>query len=87
MLDYLRAYIAETGITGRVKLWISGYSRSAAVANMVGGMLDDGCSLGARVSLSPHDLYCYCYEPPMGATKDEVLPNTIICTFTAVPQL
>ena len=72
VLDYLRAYIAETGITGRVKLWISGYSRSASVANMVGGMLDDGCSLGARVSLSPHDLYCYCYEPPMGATKDEV---------------
>ena len=72
VLDYLRAYIAETGITGRVKLWISGYSRSASVANMVGGMLDDGCSLGARVSLSPHDLYCYCYEPPMGATKDDV---------------
>lgn len=31
VLDYLRAYIAETGITGRVKLWISGYSRSASV--------------------------------------------------------
>lgn len=72
VLDYLRAYIADTGISGRVKIWIAGYSRSAAVANMVSGALDNGYSLGEGVSLSPHDLYCYCYEPPMGATKDQV---------------
>ena len=71
-LDYLRSYIADTGISGRVKIWIAGYSRGAAVSNMVGGALDNGYSLGEGVSLSPHDLYCYCYEPPMGATKDEV---------------
>ncbi len=72
VLDYLRSYIADTGITGRVKIWIAGYSRSAAVANMVGGALDDGYGLGAGVSLSPHDLYCYCFEPPMGAMKEQV---------------
>ncbi|MDY4962637.1 MAG: S-layer homology domain-containing protein, partial [Oscillospiraceae bacterium] len=72
VLDYLRAYIADTGISGRVKIWIAGYSRGAAVSNMVGGALDNGYSLGEGVSLSPHDLYCYCYEPPMGATKDQV---------------
>lgn len=71
-LDYLRSYIADTGISGRVKIWIAGYSRSAAVANMVSGALDNGYSLGEGVSLSPHDLYCYCYEPPMGTTKDQV---------------
>ena len=72
VLDYLRGYIADTGISGRVKIWIAGYSRGAAVSNMVGGALDNGYSLGESVSLSPHDLYCYCYEPPMGATKDQV---------------
>lgn len=71
-LDYLRSYIADTGISGRVKIWIAGYSRSAAVANMVSGALDNGYSLGEGVSLSPHDLYCYCYEPPMGTTKNQV---------------
>ena len=71
-LDYLRGYIADTGISGRVKIWIAGYSRSAAVANMVSGALDNGYSLGEGVSLSPHDLYCYCYEPPMGTTKNQV---------------
>lgn len=72
VLDYLRAYIADTGISGRVKIWIAGYSRGAAVANMVSGALDNGYSLGEGVSLSPHDLYCYCYEPPMGTTKNQV---------------
>ena len=72
VLDYLRGYIADTGISGRVKIWIAGYSRSAAVANMVSGALDNGYSLGEGVSLSPHDLYCYCYEPPMGTTKNQV---------------
>lgn len=71
-LDYLRSYIADTGISGRVKIWIAGYSRSAAVANMVSGALDNGYSLGEGVSLSPHDLYCYCYETPMGTTKNQV---------------
>lgn len=72
VLDYLRSYIADTGISGRVKIWMAGYSRSAAVVNMVGGALDNGCRLGEGVRLSPHDLYCYCYEPPMGTTKDRV---------------
>lgn len=72
VLDYLRGYIADTGISGRVKIWIAGYSRGAAVSNMVGGALDNGYSLGEGVSLSPHDLYCYCYEPPMGAMKAQV---------------
>lgn len=71
-LDYLRSYIANTGISGRVKIWIAGYSRGAAVSNMVGGALDNGYSLGEGVSLSPHDLYCYCYETPMGTTKNQV---------------
>ena len=72
VLDYLRGYIADTGISGRVKIWIAGYSRGAAVSNMVGGALDNGYSLGEGVSLSPHDLYCYCYETPMGTTKNQV---------------
>ena len=34
VLDYLRTYIADTGISGRLKIWIAGYSRGAAVANL-----------------------------------------------------
>ncbi|MBP5291907.1 MAG: hypothetical protein J6Y90_04755 [Lachnospiraceae bacterium] len=34
-------YLSEQGITGPVKLWITGYSRGGAVANLVGGELDN----------------------------------------------
>lgn len=65
-IEFLRQYIAEQGISGRVKIWITGYSRGAIVANMVGGKLDDGFDLGNGTSLRGYDLYCYCFEPPMG---------------------
>ena len=65
-ISFLKQYIAEQNISGRVKIWITGYSRGATIANMVSGMLDDGYDLGSGVSLSRHDLYAYCFEPPLG---------------------
>lgn len=73
VLQFVKDYLKSQGITGRVKLWIAGYSRSAAVANLVGGALDDGYSLGSKVSLSPADTYCYTFEAPMGAIREEAL--------------
>lgn len=71
VLEFLRAYLADAGITGRIKLWLVGYSRSAATANLVGAALDNGAPLGDGVRLSRHDLYCYCFEPPMGTVADD----------------
>ena len=67
VLAYLREYIADQGITGDVKLWITGYSRAAATANLTAGALDGGCSLGEGVRLAPENLYAYCFECPQGA--------------------
>ena len=55
-LTFLKKYIKENHITGRVKVWVSGYSRSAAVTNLVGGKLDNGYDLGAA-TLAGKDLY------------------------------
>lgn len=65
-ITFLRQYVAEQGISGRVKIWITGYSRGAIAANMVAGRLDDGYELGNGASLKGYDLYAYCFEPPMG---------------------
>ena len=65
-MAFLKQYIAEQGISGRVKIWITGYSRGAIIANMVGGKLDDGCDLGNGAYMKGYDLYAYCFEPPMG---------------------
>ena len=66
-MTFLKQYIADQGITGRVKLWVSGFSRAAATANLLGARIDQGESLGAKVSITPHDLYCYTFETPQGA--------------------
>lgn len=93
VLDFLRAYLADAGITGRIKLWMVGYSRSAATANLVGAALDDGASLGEGVRLSPHDLYCYCFEPPMGTVAEDASApvygniHNIVNDADVVPQV
>lgn len=72
VLAFLKSYISENQISGRIKLWLTGYSRAAATANLVAGALDDGESLGDGVVLAKEDLYAYCFETPMGALKSEI---------------
>lgn len=71
-LSFLKEYLAKEGITGRIKLWTTGYSRSGAVSNLVAGKLDDGYDLGNGATLAPEDLYCYTFECPRGAVTSEV---------------
>ncbi len=74
-LTFMESYIADKGISGDIKLWITGYSRAAAVSNMVAGHLDtqilDGSPiLGGDVSLEKDDLFAYTFGTPMGAHYD-----------------
>ena len=76
-LDFLQSYLAKhSEITGRIKLWCTGYSRGAAGANLLGGALDDmfmsGASVGKNVTLSPKDMYIYTFEAPKGADINKV---------------
>ncbi|GAC42136.1 stalk domain-containing protein [Paenibacillus popilliae] len=81
VLTFLREYIKNKGITGDIKLWLTGFSRAAATANLVAGALDDGADLG-NCTLTPENLYAFCFEAPAGALYDNVhgksLYNNII---------
>lgn len=70
VLAFMKDYVAEYNITGPVKIWLTGYSRGAITANMVGGCLDQGYKLGKSISFDTRDLYCYTFETPQG-TADE----------------
>ena len=52
------------GITGPVKVWITGYSRGAAVANLLAGKLDDYAL--TTEGLSPENIYAYTFATPCG---------------------
>ncbi len=76
-LAFLQEYLAKhTEITGRIKIWCTGYSRGAAGANMLGGRLDDmllaGQPIGENVTVCTDDMYIYTFEAPMGAESSRL---------------
>jgi hypothetical protein len=76
LLSGLNTYIDNHSITGKIKIWISGYSRAGATANLSSGLLDkalvDGSPiLGDKVSYTKEDVYAYCFEAPQGAYYDK----------------
>lgn len=62
--DRIFAYVAENHIGGRVKLWVAGYSRAAAVSNVVGALMDD------YDVFDDHDIFVYTFATPR-TTKAE----------------
>lgn len=72
VVSFLKKYVAEKNVTGPVKIWITGYSRAAATANLVGGAIDNGAVISDNISYDYNDVYTYCFEPPAGALTSEV---------------
>ncbi|MBQ9066996.1 MAG: hypothetical protein IJ133_05685 [Clostridia bacterium] len=72
-LQHLKEYIEKYHITGRIKVWLSGYSRGGSVSNMAAGALDDGYDLGPNVTLSRDDIYAYPFEAPKGVMKENAM--------------
>ena len=70
-LDFMKEYISEQGITGPVKIWVTGYSRGAAAANLLGAALDEGALSETGIICTPEDIFVYCFECPAGAIRAE----------------
>ncbi|MFK4947413.1 hypothetical protein ACI1TZ_04315 [Lactococcus formosensis subsp. formosensis] len=65
VLTFLDQYLKEHKVTGKIKLWINGYSRAAAVTNLTAGALNKGRKL-ASGELKAEDMYGFCFEAPAG---------------------
>lgn len=57
-------YLAEHRLTGRMKLWVTGYSRAAAITNIVAADMTDYGPFGAE------NVFAYAFACPR-TTKDE----------------
>ncbi len=68
-LDYAEDYIAEHGISGNIKVWCVGYSRGAAISNILAkNLIDDPQEwLSDSIALTPDNIYCYNFGTPSGA--------------------
>jgi len=72
VIGFLRTYVEEQNITGAVKIWITGYSRAAATANLVGGAIDNDILISDDITYDYDDIYTYCFETPAGALTSQV---------------
>ena len=76
ILRYVKKYIEDNNINGELKVWTTGYSRGAAVSNMLGGFFAGGGIeyFGEDVTITPEDVYCYTIGTPRniknGASKN-----------------
>ena len=78
VLRFVKQYIQKNNIKGNLKVWVPGYSRGAAIANLTGAFFAGGGIeyFGSDVSITPEDVYCFTYATPRnvknGASKNEV---------------
>lgn len=62
----LDSYVKGLDIQGDLKLWVTGFSRGAATANLLGRILNN--SIVGGVSVSRSDIYVYTFATPAGAS-------------------
>ena len=72
-IRFVKNYAAKEGITGDTKIWVTGFSRAGAVADLIAGYyaLNDNASVNG-FSTSPENVYCY----PM-ATANTVIEGKV----------
>ncbi len=72
VVSFLKQYLCDpkNEIRDKIKIWVVGYSRAAATANLVGGAIDDGALGSADYSLARKDAFIYTFETPAGATTN-----------------
>lgn len=79
VIDGLEKYIADNNekFQPRVKVWITGFSRAAATANLVAAYLDDGFI----EQIKCEDVFAFCFECPQNTTNNQsnnVMYNNIV---------
>lgn len=63
VLDRVDAYLTQTQTTGEVIYWVTGYSRAAAVSNLVGAALNE------RVGTA--NVFAYTFATPTATTRSD----------------
>lgn len=88
-LRFFKQYITKHHITGDVKLWTTGHSRGAAVANLIGSFFAMGCGEyfnGCDITVSQENLYNYTFATPGTVTDHNVTSAHILSVGGSRPD-
>lgn len=81
VLEGLKTYISENNIIGHTKIWISGYSRGAAITNLLAANMLNNISdeeFLSLINVNEEDIYAYCFESPLCAEiSDEIAKSDL----------
>ncbi len=71
VMDGLEAYLEKYSdkMTGDIKLWVTGYSRGAAIANLLAQRLDVKANKTDSDNIKKSNIYAYCFECPRNMIK------------------
>ena len=67
----IRGYLQSLKDKRKVSVWITGYSRGAAVANLVAADLDNAAAEGNLGPVKPENIYAFCFECPLTSKLPE----------------
>ena len=72
LITFLDDYATSNEVTGKVKVWVAGFSRGGATSNIAAGLLDNKIDQGETIfsngaTLDHDDLFAYTFEAPQGA--------------------
>lgn len=67
--EALSKYISDMPSDKKISVWISGFSRGAAVTNMTAYNLDNLADKGLLGPVKPENIYAFCFEAPQ-ASRD-----------------
>ena len=72
LITFLDSYVSNHVTTSKVKVWLTGFSRGGATANVAAGLLDNKLDKNEKiftknVTFTHDDLYAYTFEAPQGA--------------------
>ena len=103
LIQFVTDFVINNNVTGKVKLWITGFSRGGATANLAAGLIDNKLDKGEKifsnnVDITREDVYAYTFEAPQGANvnsktvkkpKDSLYNNifNIVNPLDIVPKL
>ena len=103
LVNFVSDYVSNNNITGKVKLWMAGFSRGGATTNIAAALIDNKLKNGEQVFTnnaytSRDDVYAYTFEAPQGANvnsktvekpKDSLYDNifNIVNPLDIVPKL
>ncbi len=72
VLAGIATHVKDYSLTGKIKVWITGYSRGAAVTNLTAHDLNVAARAGQLPGVTEQDIYAYCFEVPAGVTEAAV---------------